>query len=85
MERLPAEYKEWWDTVRHMLQLMLLQSSHKKTQFLVDYDALVEKSLGPGVKVASYHLQLLGTAPDHQRKGVAKALTQYGDAKVRLK
>ncbi|EIW57678.1 uncharacterized protein TRAVEDRAFT_65412 [Trametes versicolor FP-101664 SS1] len=65
MERLPAEYREWWDT------------------FLVDYDALVEKSLGPGVKVGSYHLQLLGTAPDHQRKGVAKALTQYGDAKAR--
>ncbi|KAI0326404.1 hypothetical protein GY45DRAFT_1373959 [Cubamyces sp. BRFM 1775] len=50
--------------------------------FLDEYDALVEKALGPGVKLGSYHLQLIGVAPEHQRKGVATALTKYAGAKA---
>ncbi|KAI0636031.1 hypothetical protein C8Q77DRAFT_1216522 [Trametes polyzona] len=50
--------------------------------FLAQYDALVERSLGPGVKIGAYHLQLIGVAPDHQKKGIATALTTYAESKA---
>ncbi|KAH9902675.1 hypothetical protein C8Q73DRAFT_785325 [Cubamyces lactineus] len=53
--------------------------------FLNEYDALVEKALGPEVKLGGYHLQLIGVAPEHQRKGVATALTKYAGAKAHAK
>ncbi|KAI0671831.1 hypothetical protein C8Q78DRAFT_1128996 [Trametes maxima] len=52
------------------------------TRFLKQYDILVEQSLGPGVKLGGYHLQLIGVSPDHQRKGVATALTKYAETKA---
>lgn len=52
-------------------------------QFLNQYDELVEGSLGPGVKLSGYHLQVIGVSPAHQRKGAAAALMSYAQAKVR--
>jgi GNAT superfamily N-acetyltransferase len=43
-------------------------------QFLAAYDQLCEDVDGPGVKLAAWHLQLIGTKPDRQRQGIAKAL-----------
>ncbi|KAL1949595.1 hypothetical protein VTO73DRAFT_8476 [Trametes versicolor] len=53
------------------------------TTFLNQYDELVEGSLGPGVKLAGYHLQVIGVSPAHQRKGAAGALMSYAQAKAR--
>lgn len=36
------------------------------------------------MKLGTYHLQLLGTHPAHQRKGVATALTKFAEDKVSL-
>ncbi|KAI0776855.1 hypothetical protein BD413DRAFT_230906 [Trametes elegans] len=51
-------------------------------EFSKEYEAVSDKYLGPGVKLGAYYLQLIGVAPDHQKKGVARALLQYGEAKV---
>ena len=53
------------------------------TQFLGQYDELVERSHGTGVKLGGYHLQVIGTLPEHQKKGVGTALMQYVEKKVR--
>ena len=53
------------------------------TQFLSQYDELVERSHGSGVKLGGYHLQVIGILPEHQKKGVATALVQYVETKVR--
>ncbi|KAI0326405.1 hypothetical protein GY45DRAFT_1373960 [Cubamyces sp. BRFM 1775] len=56
------------------------------SKFLADYDTLVEKSLGGAeVKLGGYHLQLIGVAPEHQRKGVATALIKHAEAKAHTK
>jgi GNAT superfamily N-acetyltransferase len=46
----------------------------KHTQLLPNYGALTTTSLGEGAKRASWHLQLLATAPGLQRRGLARAL-----------
>ncbi|KAF8917597.1 hypothetical protein CPB85DRAFT_1558730, partial [Mucidula mucida] len=38
-------------------------------QFLPQYDAMNDATLGPGVKHESWHLQTLGMDPAYQRKG----------------
>ena len=60
-----------------------LSSRLHSRQFLEEYDALTDRSFGAGVKLAGYHLQLLGVSPAHQRKGAAKALFKtYTPAQV---
>ena len=34
------------------------------------------------MKLGGYHLQLIGVAPEHQRKGVATSLAKYAEEKV---
>ncbi|KAI0776856.1 hypothetical protein BD413DRAFT_231015 [Trametes elegans] len=53
-------------------------------EFIIKYEELSERFLGPGVKLGAYHLQVIGVAPEHQRKGVATALLQYAEAKVSI-
>lgn len=67
-------------TLRVPPQLLIYRAA---VQFLNQYDELVEGSLGPGVKLAGYHLQVIGVSPAHQRKGAAGALMSYAQAKVR--
>ncbi|RPD60188.1 hypothetical protein L226DRAFT_535116 [Lentinus tigrinus ALCF2SS1-7] len=50
--------------------------------FLSQYDALVERSQGAGVKLGGYHLQVIGTSPEHQKKGVGRALIDYVEKKA---
>lgn len=38
------------------------------------YNDYCDQAFGPGVKLAGYHLQFLGIAPEHQRKGLATQL-----------
>ncbi|KAI0776854.1 hypothetical protein BD413DRAFT_490968 [Trametes elegans] len=51
-------------------------------QFTERNNELSEMYLGPGVKLGAYHLQLIGVAPEHQKKGVATALMQYAEGKT---
>lgn len=90
MEKLSPECREWWDLVRAFPSCISFRHpcSHGAltaipTQFLSQYDELVERSHGPGVKLGGYHLQVIGTVPEHQKKGVGKALIQYVENKVR--
>ncbi|KAI0359757.1 hypothetical protein OH77DRAFT_1517373 [Trametes cingulata] len=73
------QHKAGWDQV---LERLPQQYQEWWDTLLKDYDALAERSLGPGVKLGSYHLQLIGTAPEHQKKGVATALMRYAEAKA---
>ncbi|KAI0749656.1 hypothetical protein C8Q80DRAFT_1163263 [Daedaleopsis nitida] len=50
--------------------------------FLGQYDELVEKSHGAGVKLGSYHLQVIGTVPEHQKKGAGAALIKFAEDKA---
>jgi GNAT superfamily N-acetyltransferase len=43
-----------------------------------------ESCLGKDTKLKSWHLHLLGTSPDHHRKGLAAALITAVEAKVVL-
>ncbi len=45
-------------------------------QFLPQYDAFNDATLGPGVKHESWHLQTLGVDPAYQRKGAATQLIE---------
>ncbi|KIJ46377.1 hypothetical protein M422DRAFT_165121, partial [Sphaerobolus stellatus SS14] len=53
------------------------------TKFLPQYEEFTTSVLG-GVKRDSWHLQTIGVAPEHQRKGIAKALINAVKEKVRL-
>ncbi|KAH9849859.1 hypothetical protein C2E23DRAFT_887840 [Lenzites betulinus] len=74
-----AQRKQGWDDIMNGLDP---KYSGWWDTFLTTYDILVEKSLGPGVKLGGYHLQLIGVSPEHQKKGVAKALTDFAEAKA---
>lgn len=56
-----------------------------RNQFHRDYNSNAEKFFGPGVKLASYHLQLLGVHPEHQRHGIATQLMAVVHEKVRIR
>ncbi|KAI0749646.1 acyl-CoA N-acyltransferase [Daedaleopsis nitida] len=53
------------------------------SRLLNEYDDMVENSLGHGVKLGGYHLQLIGVLPEFQRKGVGRALLDFAEAKAR--
>jgi len=55
---------------------------HTSCQFLPKYNAFTESSLGKGTKHDSWQLQLLGTKPDCQQKGLATALIKFVRDKV---
>ncbi|KAJ8082188.1 hypothetical protein PM082_008035 [Marasmius tenuissimus] len=44
---------------------------------------LVEPAHGPGVQHNNYHLQIFGVSPNHQGKGIGKALLQHVEAKAK--
>lgn len=52
-------------------------------QFLPKYSNQTTSALGEGVKLASWHLQLIGVSPEHQRKGIGSALIDLISTKVR--
>ncbi|KAH8809648.1 hypothetical protein DL96DRAFT_1628705 [Flagelloscypha sp. PMI_526] len=47
------------------------------------YDKGVDAILGKGVRLNSWHLQILGVHPDYQRNGVATKLCEYIEGKAR--
>jgi hypothetical protein len=49
---------------------------------LPSYLAFANRVLGEGFKKASWHLQLIGTVPSQQRKGLARALVKVIDDRV---
>jgi ribosomal protein S18 acetylase RimI-like enzyme len=51
-------------------------------QFLPKYHALTESSFGKGIKHDSWQIQLVGTKPDCQKKGLATALLNFIQEKV---
>ncbi|EPQ55011.1 hypothetical protein GLOTRDRAFT_138743 [Gloeophyllum trabeum ATCC 11539] len=69
----PEQRAAGWDDI-----MAKLEPKFQKfwDQFLVDYDDLCETSFGPGVKLASYHLQVFGVVPDYQRRGFGRALIE---------
>jgi len=52
-------------------------------QLFPAFDALSAASIGAQAKLDAYHLQVLAVSPDHQRKGVGKALIEHVKEKVR--
>ncbi|KIK52783.1 hypothetical protein GYMLUDRAFT_49744 [Collybiopsis luxurians FD-317 M1] len=57
--------------------------------FLPKYKEFTDTSFGEGSKIQSWHLQWIGTAPDHRKKGVATSLVNIvkdkrGDNKMCL-
>ncbi|TCD66339.1 hypothetical protein EIP91_001443 [Steccherinum ochraceum] len=46
-------------------------------EFLPQYDATVDEALGQGIKQSIWHLQLLATHPDYQRRGIGEALVKH--------
>ncbi|KAI0667418.1 acyl-CoA N-acyltransferase [Trametes maxima] len=75
-----AQRKAGWDQI---IESLPAEYQEWWQGFYKEYDGLAERSLGPGVKRAGYHLQLIGVAPAHQRKGVATALMRHAEAKAR--
>ncbi|KIJ48408.1 hypothetical protein M422DRAFT_247748 [Sphaerobolus stellatus SS14] len=53
-----------------------------ETKYIPQYGELTTSLLGDGVKRRSWHLQTLGVAPEHQQKGIAKALINVIKEKV---
>lgn len=51
--------------------------------FLPTYSTFVEESLGVGVKHDSWHLLTLAVTPEHQRKGIGRALVDVVRAKAK--
>lgn len=49
------------------------------------YDEYVTREFGEGTKLASYHLQLLGVHPSHQRQGISSALVKVGEEKAKAR
>jgi len=60
MSRFSAEAREWWEKWWD--------------DFSPEYNDFLAMSLGKGAIRRSWTLQCLGVAPEHQHKGVAKAL-----------
>ncbi len=83
MAKLAPKYRDWWTTVSSTGASAARCIHSLSMQFLNQYDDLVERSLGPGIKLSGYHLQVIGVSPDHQRKGAAAALMNYAEGKVR--
>ncbi|RDX57176.1 hypothetical protein OH76DRAFT_1335643 [Lentinus brumalis] len=52
------------------------------TQFLDEYDDMVERALTQGVKLEAYHLQLIGVLPERHRRGIGRALMQFAKNKA---
>jgi GNAT superfamily N-acetyltransferase len=77
MEQVSETSRQWWDYVS-VFNLVYRDcratSLTRVLQFLEAYDQLWEEIDGPGVKLASWHLQLIGTKPDRQRQGIGSAL-----------
>ncbi|EIM83208.1 uncharacterized protein STEHIDRAFT_159806 [Stereum hirsutum FP-91666 SS1] len=51
--------------------------------FLPKYSNQTTSALGEGVKLASWHLQLIGVSPEHQRKGIGSALIDLISTKAK--
>ncbi|KAJ7486851.1 hypothetical protein FB451DRAFT_1168234 [Mycena latifolia] len=47
------------------------------------YDDFVENTLGPGVMLGAYHLQVLGIHPDYQRQGIARKMLEIVEEQAR--
>ncbi|KAH8830558.1 hypothetical protein DL96DRAFT_952737 [Flagelloscypha sp. PMI_526] len=74
-----------WDASRwtEVQQTIPVKCSDWWKVFYVAYDAFCDGILGAGQKRANYHLQLLAVHPEHQRKGIARALLEPVEAKAR--
>ncbi|KAL0579920.1 hypothetical protein V5O48_002091 [Marasmius crinis-equi] len=67
MQRVNEDARRWF--TEYFIEEML----HK----------IVDPVYGQGVQHGNYHLQLFGVSPDHQRKGVGKALLRHVEEKAR--
>ncbi|RPD60175.1 acyl-CoA N-acyltransferase [Lentinus tigrinus ALCF2SS1-6] len=74
-----AQREAGWNQLMAKLELELRDWW---TQFLDEYDDMVERALGPDVKLGAYHLQLIGVHPQRRRKGIARALMQFAESKA---
>ena len=81
MSMLTPKSSAYWEYVRGR-QPFTLWYLTPNIQFLTRYDELAEQSFGSGAKLAGYHLQLLGVAPQYQRKGIGRALIRWAEIKV---
>ncbi|KAK7031530.1 N-acetyltransferase domain-containing protein [Favolaschia claudopus] len=68
-----------WDQVQESFN-----SDAKKwwEYFIPRYNKWNAECIGEGTKLKSWQLQLLGTAPEHQRKGLSRALIKAVEAKA---
>ncbi len=69
------ELGEWWEKQVWSL-CRYKHRAYMWRQFLPQYDAMNDATLGPGVKHESWHLQTLGMDPAYQRKGAATQLIE---------
>ncbi|KAH0582615.1 hypothetical protein H2248_010543 [Termitomyces sp. 'cryptogamus'] len=51
--------------------------------FISQMERLADESLGPGFKESQWCLLLFGVVPEHQRKGVGKAMMKVGEERAK--
>ncbi|KAF8074749.1 hypothetical protein FPV67DRAFT_1665498 [Lyophyllum atratum] len=54
-----------------------------REHFLPSIDRLADESLGPGFKEAQWSLLLFGVVPNHQRRGIAKAMMRVAEDRAK--
>lgn len=84
LSKLTPEARAWWDEYVRCFAIYHSQEAPNTYLKLPSYMAFANRVLGEGFKKASWHLQLIGTAPRHQRKGLARALVKTIDDRVRI-
>ncbi|KAF9008616.1 hypothetical protein BDZ89DRAFT_996828 [Hymenopellis radicata] len=73
MGSFSEELGEWWEKKVDSYSENKYRA-YMRRQFLPQYDAFTDATLGPGTKHESWHLQTLGIDPAYQRKGAATQL-----------
>ncbi|KZV85727.1 hypothetical protein EXIGLDRAFT_753145 [Exidia glandulosa HHB12029] len=51
--------------------------------FIATFDGYIDKAFGSGVKLAGYHLQVIGVHPEHRRKGIARQFFEVVEVKAK--
>ena len=59
-----------------------MNSPNPLLQFLPAYEDTTNEALGKGVKKSIWHLQLLGTLPEYQKRGIGQALVREKEKRV---
>ena len=85
MARLDETSSKWWAQVCASIpRAAEVVDVSQLRQFLVEYNAIAEKYLGPGVKLGAWHLQIIGVKRACHKRGVGTALITFAEKLVSL-